>query len=164
MDIEKIWSEIQELPNLVIKIGKKDCESIEKLDRLSRLLFSKSVQAGCSNCHTKAYIKLTNLTKQNLIDMGSKKYILKDGITVEYPVRSANFFNRETLTDENAIKFLKEVPSGVQYFESIPEANEDKELHKMNKEGLRAEYKAVFGEDAKEELTKAELLDALKAD
>lgn len=159
MEVAKIWEDLQELPQLVIKIGKKDSEAISKLDKLSRIIYGKPVAAGCSNCHTQAYIKLTSLTYEKLTEMAERKFKLKKGITIEYPVRSGNFFNQETLTDDQAEKYLAAVPSGSKHFEVIPDKESDeKPLDKMNKEELQAVYKKEFGEDPAENLTKADLI------
>lgn len=172
MDIEKTWAELQTLPSLILKINKRDKSSIQILNKLNLSLFGESVIAGCSNCHIKAFRKLTSLTYQNLIDMNNKKFKLKKGITIEFPVRGGKFYNSETLTDDLARIILVNHPEMKQHFASVPveqepgslkeevkaNVSDEKPLDKMNKKELQAEYVAAIGEAPSPDLTKAELI------
>lgn len=147
MDIEKIWQEIQVLPSLILKINKRDKSAIAILNKLNLSLFGESVIAGCSNCHIKSYRKITSLTYQNLIDMSNKKYKLKKGITIEFPVRGGKHYNDETLTDELAKEILINHPEMKQHFANIPvevPVQEPKEepVKELKKEEKKADKKA----------------------
>lgn len=52
--------------------------------------------------------------------MSEKRFKLKKGITLEYPVRAGNFYNANTLTDEIAAEYLAGNPKGVSNFEEYP--------------------------------------------
>lgn len=177
MNIEQTWQDIQSLPGLIYKINKKDNEAIQLLDKLSRILFSEPVIAGCSNCHIKAYHKLTNLTYQNLIEMEQRQFKLKKNIALEYPRRSGMHFNSETLTDAMAKDYLINHPDGVSNFDVFPMdqngnlklhedaiqvVDEEKSLDKMNKTELQEKYKEVTGDEPEESLTKKELISVIE--
>lgn len=120
MDVQSVYDEIQTLPSLILQINKREHSAIAILNRLNRLLFGESVVAGCTNCHIKAYHKLTSLTIKDLEVMNARKFKLNKNITIENPIRSGRFFNDSTMTDEIARDFLLNNPKGVVHFSEYP--------------------------------------------
>ncbi len=181
MDINQIYTDIQELNNLIYLINKRDTSAIEELNRLYRIVFGETVTAGCSNCHIKAFRKLTDLTIQDLSIMQEQKFKIKKGVLVEYPFRSGRFFSAALgITNELATEYLKAYPQKVTKFEVYPGSESESgaldlssvsgkdsqnDLSKMNKTALQAEYLKTFDVAADESLTKAQLKEAIeKAD
>lgn len=177
MDVQSVYERLQQLPSLILKINKREREAISILNGLSRLLFGETVVAGCTNCHIKAYHKLTSLTLKDLEVMNARKFKLNKGITIESPVRSGQYFNDATMTDEIAKDFLLNNPKGIKHFAEYPkdaEGNlqlvepvaevieEGKPLSKMNKAELQEKYLEVTGKEAEEDLNKANLIELIE--
>lgn len=120
MDVQSVYERLQQLPSLILKINKRETEAISILNSLSRLLFGETVVAGCTNCHIKAYHKLTSLTLKDLEVMNARKFKLNKGITIESPIRSGQYFNDATMTDEIAKDFLLNNPKGIKHFSEYP--------------------------------------------
>lgn len=120
MDINLVFEQIQSLNGMIYAINKREPEAIRLLDKLNRQLFGESVVINCSNCHIKAFKKLTSLTIQDLQAMSEKRFKLKKGILVEFPFRSGNFYVAETMTDEISERYLRTHPQMVKQFASYP--------------------------------------------
>lgn len=116
---DKILADIQNLEGLLYKITKREPEAIAELNRLYRLLYGETVTAGCSNCHIKAYHKLTSLTLQKLIDMSNSNFKIKKGVLVEYPYPGTFYSSVNGIPDAVAVKYLDEFPERKDLFESI---------------------------------------------
>lgn len=164
MDINQLFADIQELNNLIYKINKREPSAISELNRLNRILFGEVVTAGCSNCHIKAFRKLTSLTISDLKAMENQKFKIKKDVLVEYPFRSGQFFSSALgVSNELAIEYLTNHPDKLSQFEVYPGSeSESKELDKMNKTELQAKYKSIIGSDPDDSLTKKELIEAIK--
>jgi hypothetical protein len=177
MDIEETFRGIQGLEDLVYQISKREPAALEELNRLYRIVYGETVTAGCSGCHLKAYKKLTSLTINDLQEMEDQDFKIKQGVLVEYPFRSGQFFSSALgVTNELAVEYLTEHPAMIDQFEVYPGSeSESKELDlsllgspvgtdlsKLNKTGLQAEYAKAFGNAPDEALTKAELIKAIE--
>jgi len=133
MDINLVFEQIQSLNSMIYAINKRQPEAIRLLDRLNRWVFGESVTAGCTNCHIKAFKKLTSLTLQDLEAMSNKKFELKKGLLVEYPFRSGKFYVSETMTDDIAAKYLTDHPHKVDQFARVPEVIVAPKVKKVKK-------------------------------
>ncbi|MDF3076125.1 MAG: hypothetical protein K0S09_14 [Sphingobacteriaceae bacterium] len=166
MDVEQTWQELQQLPSLIVKINQREKEALHLLYRLSKRVLGEAVTASCSNCHIKAFHKLTSITYQNLIDMSEQKFKLKKGVLID-PENNGQHYSNANLTDEIAAKILAKNPKLEKYFESvgtIGKAHDENDLSKLNKAELQAKYQEKFGEEADDKLTKAELTKAIEAE
>lgn len=177
MDSEKVLQDIQALYDLVHLISKKQPEALAELNRLYMIVYGETVTAGCSGCHLKAYKKLTSLTLQDLQNMENQKFKIKKGVLIEFPFRSGEFVSSASdpvTVDRVATAYLTAHPSKISEFDVYPgsdseskefqlSADPGKDLSRMNKAELQAEYKSVIGEDADDSLTKAELIKEIRS-
>lgn len=178
MDIEKIWSELQELPSMILRINKREVSAIAVLDRLSKIVLGTTLDGHCSNCIISTYKQLVNTTYQTLQKMEDQKFKLNPDVIIEYPNRGGNFYNHKTMTDDIARDILLNIPSHIQHFAEYPQVDgavdlsnpnavteavaEGKDVNKMNKTELQALYAELKGEDAPEDFSKADLLKAVQ--
>jgi hypothetical protein len=122
MDYQQLYTEIQTLPNLVIKIGKKEPAAIATLSRLHEQVYGESVCVTCTNKHIQAYSKLTSLTLENLKAMSEKKYELKKGESLTLNNEfGGKFLINHNLTDEESAEHLSNVPEDIKKFAKYPE-------------------------------------------
>jgi hypothetical protein len=189
MNTEEVFLQLQALNGLIIKITKREPEAIAELNRLYRILYGETVTAGCSNCHIKAFHKLTSLTIDDLNTMNDQNFKIKKGVLVEYPFQSGQFFSAALgVSDELATEYLTAHPQMIEQFEVYPgseseskeldlslletpadlsengdDENGEKPLSRMNKTELQSEYLKVLGTQPDEELTKAQLTEAINA-
>ena len=118
-----IWKEIQELPNQLYLLGKKDSEAITNLDALLFNVFGERLDRHCSYCINKAYQKLTNLTIQRFNEMKDQKYKLKENQVVYF--QHAHYTNAN-ITDEIALEMVRANKANADLFETTPEVKEGK--------------------------------------
>lgn len=180
MTTEQLYEELQGLNNLIYQINKRQPEAIQKLNRLNRMIYGETVTAGCSNCHIKAFNKLTSLTIEDLEIMENQNFKLKKGVLLEYPHMSGQFYSSvRGIDDKTATAYLEQFPKKLTSFEKYPGSDSEskeldlsaieaepagKDLSKMNKADLQTEYEKVKGEKPDDSLTKAELIKAIEAE
>lgn len=142
MDYESIYKDIQNLSQLIIKIGKKEPEAIKELSRVHAMVYGVGVHVTCHNCHIKAYHKLIGLTTENIKAMNEREFVLKAGqsFTLNNEFGSDKFYISHNLTDDIAREHLSNVPEDIALFEVYPE-NWDKEQEKYTDEQLESAYK-----------------------
>lgn len=133
MDVNLVFEQIQSLNGMIYAINKRHPEAIMLLDRLNRWIYGESVTAGCTNCHIKAFKKLTSLTLQDLEAMNNKQFELKKGLLIEYPFRSGNFYVTGMMSDEVAARYLTEHPNKVDQFSRVPEIIVPPKVKKVRK-------------------------------
>lgn len=112
------WQQIQELPNKLYLLGKKDDAAVSDLDALLFNVFGERLDRKCGYCINKAYVKLTNLTHQRFTEMKDQKYKLKDGIVVYY---QHTHFTNANITDDVAEQMVKDNPANADNFVTAPE-------------------------------------------
>ena len=127
MTPEELIERIKGLNNLVVKLGKREPEAVAELDTLYRAAFGVGFVPGCKNCVIKAFHKLQALTLEKLTEMAEQKFKLKKGIVIQYPAFSPNHYTSDNMTDEVAAKYLAANPDGAQYFETIPDKQDDED-------------------------------------
>lgn len=177
MNTDQIFNDIQALNDLIYKINKREPEAIKELNRLNRIVFGETVIAGCSNCHIKAFRRLTTLSIEDLKTMEEQKFKIKKGILVEFPFRSGQFFSAALgVTNELAIEYLTAHPDKIDQFEVYPGSESEskkldlsevnpqatKEVSRMNKSELQKVYATVIGSEADDSLSKNDLIKAIE--
>lgn len=176
MNVEEVYNDILALNDLIYQISKKQPEALGELNRLYRIVYGETVEAGCSGCHTKAFKRLTSLTINDLHNMENQQFKIKKGVLVEYPFQSGQFFSSALgVSNELATEYLTNHPQMIDQFEVYPGSeSESKELDlslleeqpadlsRMNKAQLQAVYEEFIGTKPDESLTKAELTKAIK--
>lgn len=128
MKAVELYQDIQNLSNLIYQINKRDHLAIEELNRLHLIVFNSKVEATCSNCHIKAYKKLISLTIEELKEMESQKFKIKEGVRVEYPV-GTHYTSTSGISNDVAVKYLEQFPKLIKNFSVYPGSDsESKEL------------------------------------
>jgi len=177
MTPQEIFEKIQALATITSAIARREKGAVAVLNEAYKATYGHTIEFGCKNCVTKAYMKLSSLTLQNLIDMANAKYKLKKGIRIQYPAFSANFYTSENITDASAEKMLKAHPEMIKHFADYPkdqdgnlqlsvsqkQADGEKPLLKQTKAELLATHLKVIGTDADPSLTNAELVALITA-